>query len=136
MSPRDRIIDVLRDEKCVRFALLFGSRARGRERPDSDWDVAAYLDEGTTPKERFAARVRLAAALEAVGEVDVVVLNDADPLLGQRALSGEVLFVRDRGAYVRYFVRTMGLAEDRRHFDRIIADGRRARLEGGTFGRS
>lgn len=35
----------------VRFAYLFGSRAQGRERPDSDIDVAVVLDDGIAAAE-------------------------------------------------------------------------------------
>ena len=42
--PEDPIVEALRKalrgRKDVRLALLFGSRARGRARPDSDADVA------------------------------------------------------------------------------------------------
>jgi predicted nucleotidyltransferase len=119
----------------VRFALLFGSRARDGSRPSSDWDIALYLDDALDAGQRFRTRVRLAAELEDLGPVDVVVLNDADPLLSQRALQGELIHVKDRIAHVRFFVRTMGLAEDQRYFDRILARGRKDRLAGGTFGR-
>jgi predicted nucleotidyltransferase len=37
-----RIIDVLHPEQVW----LFGSRARGQERPDSDWDFMAVLPDG------------------------------------------------------------------------------------------
>lgn len=119
----------------VRFALLFGSRAGSRARADSDWDVAVYLDEALSTAQRTNARIRLASELEELGPVDVVVLNDADPLLNQRALGGELVDVKDRLAHVRHFVRIMGLAEDQRYFDAILALGRRRRLEEGVFGR-
>jgi predicted nucleotidyltransferase len=119
----------------VRFALLFGSRARDGARARSDWDIAVYLDEEMDSVKRFRARVRLTADLEEIAQVDVVALNDADPLLAQRALSGELLDVKDRRCYVRYFVRMMGLAEDQRYFDRILARARTERLAEGTFGR-
>jgi len=120
----------------IRFALLFGSRARGEGRPDSDWDIAILLDDEMSPRERFRARTEVAAELAAIGTADVVVLNDADPLLAQRALRGELLVMADRRRFVEYFVRTMGLAEDQRYFDAITARGRHGRIAEGTFGRS
>ena len=44
-----RIRDLVSSDPLVAFATLFGSRASGRARPDSDWDVAVFLDESLTP---------------------------------------------------------------------------------------
>lgn len=46
-----------------------------------------------------------------------------------------MLFVRDRSAYVAFFVRTMRMAEDQRYFDRILTQARRRRIEEDRFGR-
>ncbi len=135
MSVRQELEARLRARPEVRFALLFGSRASGTARADSDWDVAVYLDEELDARARFQARLGLSAALEDLGAVDLVVLNDADALLGQRALMGERLCVKDQRDYVRYFVRTMALAEDQRYFDGILARAREQRLAEGRFGR-
>lgn len=32
--------------------MLYGSRARGDARPDSDWDVAVFIDGTPTPRDR------------------------------------------------------------------------------------
>lgn len=136
MSVRAELRRVIGAHPEVRFAYLFGSRATGRARPDSDWDVAIYLDDSLGARQRFRARNLLTAELEEVGPVDVVVLNDADPVLAHRALSGELLHVEDRAAMVRQFVRTMELLEDRRYFDGILAGGVQRRLTEGTYGRS
>lgn len=131
---REQLRGRLELESVVQFALLFGSRAGGGGREDSDWDLAVYLDGSIDAAERFRQRLRLTALLEDIATVDVVVLNDADSLLGQEALQGELLVVKDRGNYVDYFVRTMAEAEDQRFFDEILARGRDRRLAEGTFG--
>lgn len=85
----------------VVVAWLFGSHARRAAHRDSDVDVAVLLDRRrfADRRERFAARVRLAAWL--IGEthcnrVDVVVLNDAPPLLARHVVStGERLYCID-----------------------------------------
>jgi predicted nucleotidyltransferase len=121
--------------QCVRFALLFGSRAGGKPRADSDWDLAVYLSDELSPEERFSERLRLAAELEDLGRIDLVVLNDAPPLLGQRALQGRRILVQDPVAYVRFFVRTEAAAGDERYWREIHRDARKRRLEEGRFGR-
>jgi uncharacterized protein len=76
----------------VRFAYLFGSRAVGSPRPDSDVDVAVQLDPGVPADRRLALQLRLGSRLTLdahVGEIDLTLLNDS-PL----ALRGRV--VRDR----------------------------------------
>lgn len=45
-----RIVEVAHPRKVV----LFGSRARGRERPDSDWDILVIADSTEPRCERSA----------------------------------------------------------------------------------
>jgi hypothetical protein len=125
--------EVLDAEPAIAFARLFGSRSRGNPRADSDWDIAVYLDESLGAERRFAIRRQLSAALSgpAGPEVDVIILNDAPPLLAHRALQGSELFTRDRRAYVRFFVRTMGELDDERHFRAVHSRERGRRLRGG-----
>ena len=119
----------------VAFAYLFGSRARGEERPDSDWDVAVYLRDGLSSSERFDQRLRLLAELDDFGRVDVVILNDAPPLLAHRAIMGRRLAVRDEVALVRFSVRTVAMSEDGRYWRELHRRARIRRLKEGTFGR-
>ena len=93
----------------VAFAYLFGSVAEGRAHRESDVDIAVLLAWAlhATAAERFDAGIRLAGALEsAIGRtVDLVVLNDAPPLLGRHAVTrGRRVYCRDARAdheYVR-----------------------------------
>ena len=137
MDDFDRIRRVLDDEPEVWFARLFGSRDKGSPRPGSDWDVAAYLDDVLDRAQRFDLERRLSARLNGPDRpsVDLVVLNDAPPLLAHRALQGRELVNRKRDVYVRYFTRVMGEAEDERHFRGIHERARRERLAEGRFGR-
>lgn len=117
------------------FAFLFGSRAEGRPRADSDWDLGVFLSEHLGARERFALRSRLLADLEDLGRMDVVVLNDAPPLLAHRALQGRRLFVKDPSAYVRFFTRVLAEAEDERFWRDLHRRARARRIEEGRFGR-
>lgn len=119
----------------VAFALLFGSRAVSSTRADSDWDIGVYLDDRIDEKRRFHFRLRLLAVLEDLGSVDLVVLNDAAPLIALRALQGKRILVKQPEAFVRFFVRTLADADDDRYWYQIHADARRKRLEEGRFGR-
>ena len=123
-------------DPAVLFAMLFGSRASGSPRADSDWDLAVFLDPSLDGPNRAAKRAQLIAGLEPEYRVDVVVLNDAPPLVAHRALCGERLFVRDPSAHAQFFVHTLALAFDESHWDEIHLQARRRRLAEGTFGRS
>ncbi|RFA95636.1 type VII toxin-antitoxin system MntA family adenylyltransferase antitoxin [Pyrobaculum aerophilum] len=59
----------------VKFAYLFGSRARGLEREDSDWDVAVYFGREVTIIEEAELGAELSKRLGV--EVDVVALDNA-----------------------------------------------------------
>jgi predicted nucleotidyltransferase len=94
----------------VASAYLFGSHAEGRAHRESDVDVGVLLqwDRHPTAGERFDMRVRLGSDLISVlhhNEVDVVILNDAPPLLGRKIIyDGIQVFLGDPAtdhAYVR-----------------------------------
>lgn len=119
----------------VHFATLFGSRARERHREDSDVDLGIYLDDSLSRRHRFDIKIELGNALIDLGRPDIVLLNDAPPLLGHRALLGPVLLIRDRVSYVRYFVKTLAAAGDEAPWRRLHRQRRARRLQEGTFGR-
>src|SRR3954469_18431794 len=70
-------------------AYLFGSQARGDAQAHSDVDVAVFVDRGRAQPGSFGYDAALAADLMAAlrrNDVDVVILNDAPPLLYHRVL--------------------------------------------------
>lgn len=91
------------EQECsgVVSAYLFGSHAEGRAHRESDVDVGVLLryELYPTARARFDARVTLSARMAAalrIGQVDVVVLNDAPPLLARRiATEGRRIFCAD-----------------------------------------
>lgn len=94
----------------VASAYLFGSHAEGRAHRESDVDVGVLLrwDRHPTAYGRSEMRIRLGSDLISVtgcNEVDVVILNDAPPLLGRKVIyDGIRLFLGDPEvdhAYVR-----------------------------------
>jgi hypothetical protein len=80
----------------VVLAYLFGSHAEGTARPASDVDVAVLLPPGTPRDKFFDVRLNLTNDLMEVlhkNEVDVVVLNEAPPLLAHQVIKyGKVLY--------------------------------------------
>lgn len=86
------MVATLRDAGA-RFAYLFGSRAVGTHRPDSDIDVAAYFGD------------RAPASWEVLlpTGVDLLVLDSAPlELAGRAALHGQLVFDDDPVTRVRW----------------------------------
>jgi len=93
----------LRGRKEVRVAILFGSQARGRARPDSDVDVAVLVAPG-------ADLLQLAADLgAALGKaVDVVDLDQAFvPVVAEVIDHGIVVHEGARGAAATWRARAL-----------------------------
>ncbi len=85
----ERITRALDPRSEILEAYLFGSRARGRDDPVADVDVAVYLDRAVPRPYPFGYAADLSTALmEALpgNTIDVVVLNQAPPLLYHRVL--------------------------------------------------
>ena len=94
-----RLSEALEPRAEILEAYLFGSHARGQARPDSDIDVAVYIDEERAEEGDWGYRAELATALMAAlraDDVDIVVLNRAPVLLYHRVLrDGVRLISRD-----------------------------------------
>lgn len=103
-ADRDRLAAAL-DRAGVVAASLVGSQARGDAGPPSDVDVAIWLDRGLDADGRAALRdVLLAAASAALArdDIDVILLDDAPPLVRHRAMrDGATLVERDADERVR-----------------------------------
>ena len=95
----DRLTAVLERRAEVLDAYLFGSLARGDGHAGSDVDVAVYIDEARAEGGAWGYRADLTTDLMGVlntNDVDVVVLNQAPPLLYHRVLrDGIRLLSRD-----------------------------------------
>jgi predicted nucleotidyltransferase len=89
-------------------AYHYGSSARGR--PARDIDVALVVDRGalhTVDADDVAARIAIASS-RSVDELDVRIVNDADPVfLGNLMREGRRCFERDVDSRVAFEVRAM-----------------------------
>ncbi len=135
----DTLMRTLSARPDVLEAYLFGSQARGAARADSDVDVAVYLDPATDIDVGFGVDAAIGADLMralARNDVDVVLLNRADPVLYERVLrDGVRLVVRDPTATSRREGRALS-----RYFDFLpqlekIRRAAQGRADQGRFGR-
>jgi predicted nucleotidyltransferase len=120
-------------------AYLFGSHARGEARPHSDVDVAVFVDTGLATTSPFGYEAELTSVLIGAlvtNRIDVVILNDAPPLLYHRVLRDGIRVLsrnlsatttREGAAISRYCDFLPQLAK----VERVAA----ARLRDGEFGR-
>ena len=135
---RERLRDAL-DQPAVAAAYVFGSQARGNPGPLSDVDVAVWASPGTDARSRFALRLELAKAATSAldGEtVDLVVLDDASPLLRHRARrDGELLVDRDPRTRVRDEARALVEFLDTKPLREQAAAAVSNRIAEGRFGR-
>lgn len=119
-------------------AYLFGSQARGDAGSLSDVDVAVYVEPAALERPGFGIQAEIGSDLQAAlgrSDVDVVVLNQAPPLLYHRVLRDGVRLLsrsepdtatREGRALSRYcdFVPQL----------RKIEAAHRARIAAGKFG--
>jgi predicted nucleotidyltransferase len=134
-----RIAAALETRDEILEAYVFGSRARRAPEPHSDVDVAVYVAEPTALGSRYGYAADITTVLiKALGtsRVDVVILNEAPPLLYHRVLRDGIRVVtrdakatttREGRALSRYCDYVPQLAK--------IDAAYRARLAEGRFGR-
>jgi len=133
----DEILSALRAYVEIDVLAVFGSRATGRARPDSDLDVAVLAaSTDATVRRRLQAGIAASLArLAPSGRVDVVFFDEACELLRQGILeTARVLICKAPARWREWRVRTMREHGDREHARRLLRDAQRRRLERGERG--
>ena len=122
------IVSVLGRRPGIEIAILFGSRASGRARADSDLDLAIDAGHALDAEEKSAIIAELADALG--GPVDLVDLRTVgEPLLGQ-ILDGGRRLVGTRTRWAELVSRHLrDQADFMPYVERMLAE-RRARWLG------
>jgi predicted nucleotidyltransferase len=117
----DALRRILEARADVRVVYLFGSFARGDARARSDLDVGVVFSPVPPPGELD----RLTTALEAAAgrRVDLVVLNEAPPLIAHEVIrDGRRLVCADEDERVRFETRAIARYLDTAHLRRIQRD--------------
>ena len=126
------ILCAARGLPSIAVLVVFGSRARGNHRPDSDLDVAVLPDTADSRARRYL-QADLAAALAHLapeGRVDVILIDEAPETLRQAVMeTGRVLLDRDPEAWKDLRVRTMREYGDSEYYRRLYREAQRRRLE-------
>lgn len=90
----DRTRPVWEDVSGLVSAWAFGSAQDGQIRDGADVDIGLLLDANPNLDELAETRAALQKALD-IDDIDLVVLNEASPILRFEAISGRPLFCRD-----------------------------------------
>lgn len=121
--PNIRKIEKTFKEHGVLFAYLFGSQAQRQAVKGSDFDIAVYLPRSFSLKKRLKVRLTLIPLLEklfAPSPVDVIVLNDTHSatLRYEIVTTGEIFYMKDKGAYPDFVLRSVKEYEEMEPFFR------------------
>lgn len=123
----------------VLFAYIFGSQVSRHTHPESDVDFAVYLRKSIGEEERRSILLSLLGVLSQAcrtDDVDLVILNEAPPLLAFEVLrNGVLIYCSDDDARVEFQVRTLQAHEDTIPLRRILSEAMADRLRSGNFGK-
>ena len=111
LNDRQRLADSLSQEHHVVAAWHFGSTREGIIRPGADIDIGVLFARMPSIDELADLRAALQDAL-AFDEIDLVVLNNASPILRFEAVSGRPVYVADNEARATFVSLTAREYED------------------------
>jgi len=111
----------------VVFAILFGSFAGRRAALSSDMDIAIFFSKNVDFFRANDISEDLAGILKMT--VDIVILNNASPVMKMQTLKNGIVIVnKDTDIYNNYFVETIGeyddLKQTRKEIEESILRGR------------
>lgn len=82
------------EELQAELIYLFGSYAKGKERPDSDLDLAFLRSKEIDDYQRFLTAQKLASKLNI--EVDLIDLKKASTVFKAQIIQGKLLYAKDK----------------------------------------
>jgi len=121
-EPGKRVVGFLSKQEHVKLAYLFGSVAEGKQGKLSDVDLAVFLDESLSKKERFNLQLKLISDLTSIlktDKVDLVIMNDAPLSLNYEIIkANHPLLVRDEGKKIDFEHGILSRYLDRRYYEK------------------
>jgi len=116
------VVKILSEQERVKLAYLFGSAAEGKEGKLSDVDLAVYLDESLSKKEKFNLQLKLISELTSIlktDKVDLAIMNDAPISLNYEIIkANHPLLVRDEGERIDFEHGILSRYLDRRFYEK------------------
>ena len=106
MDIIEKCKDILMEYENIIFAYIFGSYVQGKIRTDSDIDIAIYLEKKIDAGTYLEIKMSLTEACKR--EIDLIILNDATPLLKHEIYKNNILlFTRDKAVETSYKVKIL-----------------------------
>ncbi|MFW5802809.1 MAG: type VII toxin-antitoxin system MntA family adenylyltransferase antitoxin [Verrucomicrobiota bacterium] len=99
----DKLGEYLHRDPRIVGATVFGSARDGRVRPGSDLDLAVLFDAPLPAEDFLDFYSALCDQVPGVEKVDLICLNQADPILAFEAISGTFLCTNDKEKMAGYF---------------------------------
>jgi predicted nucleotidyltransferase len=127
----NRITTTVEKLPNLKLLILFGSRARGEDKPDSDWDLAISYDETnrqTGIKEISNDYLTYLSILSELFEInrdliDLIELDRCSPLMKyQVARDGKLIYEKNTGDFLKFRVRAWKEYADTAKFRKIQKD--------------
>ncbi|MEK7166994.1 MAG: nucleotidyltransferase domain-containing protein [Patescibacteria group bacterium] len=102
------------------FAYVFGSFAKEKSGPLSDFDIAVFVDLKISEEKRDKIRFDIKDDIEKIlRNADVVTLNNAEPFLEKEVVyNGKVLYTKDDNARKHYEADVIGRWLDWEWYDK------------------
>lgn len=115
MDITEKCKEILIGYKNIIFAYIFGSFVQDKIRKDSDIDIAIYLDKKMDLETFIDVKMNLTEACKR--EVDLIILNDAAPLLKHEICKNNILlFTRDESLETNFKVKTLFEFDDMKRY--------------------
>lgn len=99
----DKLAEFLRQDARVVGATVFGSARDGRVHSGSDLDLAVLFHASLPADEFLEFYSQLCEQVPDVEQIDLVRLNQADPILAFEALNGKVICTNNAEKMAGYF---------------------------------
>ena len=124
----------------IKFAYLFGSLAKRKNSKLSDIDIAVSVDKKLIDEKKHPYGYKTSLITDLMSElhtdkIDLVVLNEATPLLAHRVIRDGILVdCKDESARINFQVQTIHQYIDTEKIRRIQEKYLKERIYSGRFG--
>lgn len=130
---RQAIIGFFEKKQGIVAVYLFGSEAKKKGNKESDVDIAILCESSSVPDFHSKIEIQEALSSRLKKEVDVVVLNKANPILKHQVLKyGELLLNNNPSLVNTFIVRSLMEYDD---IKRVRAPIEKNILKGRIYGR-
>jgi hypothetical protein len=112
--------DIIEEFEEVKLAYLFGSSATGREGKLSDIDIAVFIDERLSTKERLELELELISRLSNLlktDKIDIVIMNEAPLTLKYNIIKRGIILKSDEALRVKIEAEILSRYLDRKYFE-------------------